>query len=79
MARVVNYSALYTFIWHKYYFFFLRGLRHEYLCFNVSIRGIYPPLIRSYVIFRIKPHKMQTLIFFLWVVAEASIKASLQD
>lgn len=58
--------------------FFLSALHHEYLCFNVSIRGIYPPLIRSYVIFRIKLHKLQAS-FFPWVVAKASIKASLQD
>lgn len=36
---------------------------HEYLRFNVSIRGIYPPLIRTYVIFRIKLHKLQALYF----------------
>lgn len=56
--------------------FFLFALRYEYLCLNVSIRGIYPPLIRSYVIFWIKLHKLQTF-FLLWVVAEASVRASL--
>lgn len=36
---------------------------HEYLRFNVSIGGIYPPLIRTYVIFRIKLHKLQAPYF----------------
>lgn len=72
----LNYSTLYTFIWHKYYYF-LSALHHEYLCFNVSIRGIYPPLIRSYVIFRIKLHKLWTAFFFFFT--RTGSKASVQD
>lgn len=57
---------------------------HEYLHSNVSIPAIYTPLIRTCAIFRIKLHKLQapyfrSFLFFLWMVAQASSSASLQD